>query len=117
MNMPALTNSAIQSARRKRDDIPDIVAGGGAQQCCRSQSLMLCTLRPPKYLLGEEERAVPKTYRIVELARVGEVPFEPIRYYEHEGLLPPPRRSSGNFRLYDDSHRERLTFIRQCRLL
>lgn len=60
---------------------------------------------------------MPQSYRIGELARVGEVPVETIRYYEREGLLPPPRRSGGNFRLYDEVHRERLTFIRQCRLL
>lgn len=58
-----------------------------------------------------------KTYRIGDLAREAEVPVETIRYYEREGLVPPPRRSSGNYRLYDDTHRQRLTFIRQCRLL
>jgi len=30
---------------------------------------------------------------------------------------PPPRRSSGNFRLYEEAHRERLMLIRQCRVL
>jgi Cd(II)/Pb(II)-responsive transcriptional regulator len=60
---------------------------------------------------------MPRTYQIGQLARAGEVPAETIRYYERKGLLPPPRRSGGNFRLYDETHRERLVFIRQCRLL
>ena len=60
---------------------------------------------------------MPRTYQIGQLARAGEVPVETIRYYEREGLLPQPRRSGGNFRLYDETHRERLVFIRQCRLL
>ncbi|MDX2300469.1 MAG: Cd(II)/Pb(II)-responsive transcriptional regulator [Xanthomonadaceae bacterium] len=42
---------------------------------------------------------------------------ETIRYYEREGLLPAPPRSEGNYRLYDEAHAERLTFIRHCRSL
>jgi Cd(II)/Pb(II)-responsive transcriptional regulator len=42
---------------------------------------------------------------------------ETIRYYEHEGLLPAPARSDGNYRLYGASHVERLQFIRHCRSL
>jgi Cd(II)/Pb(II)-responsive transcriptional regulator len=57
------------------------------------------------------------SYQIGELARRAEVPVETIRFYEREGLLPEPRRSSGNFRLYSEAHRERLIFIRQCRAL
>jgi Cd(II)/Pb(II)-responsive transcriptional regulator len=42
---------------------------------------------------------------------------ETIRFYEREGLLPPPARSGGNYRLYGESHLERLGFIRRCRSL
>ena len=42
---------------------------------------------------------------------------ETIRFYEHEGLLPPPARSLGNYRLYGKPHLERLAFIRRCRSL
>jgi Cd(II)/Pb(II)-responsive transcriptional regulator len=42
---------------------------------------------------------------------------ETIRYYEREGLLPPPGRSQGNYRQYDTTHVERLSFIRHCRSL
>jgi DNA-binding transcriptional MerR regulator len=40
-----------------------------------------------------------------------------IRYYEKIGLLPEPRRSAGNTRLYGASHLARLGFIQHCREL
>lgn len=42
---------------------------------------------------------------------------ETIRYYEKEGLLPEPARSSSNYRLYGEQHLERLQFILHCRSL
>ncbi|MGE0114988.1 MAG: MerR family transcriptional regulator [Steroidobacteraceae bacterium] len=38
-----------------------------------------------------------------------------IRKYELEGLLPAATRSKGNQRIYDRSHLNRLSFIRNCR--
>jgi len=58
-----------------------------------------------------------KTYRIGDLARAAAVPVETIRYYERDGLIPSARRTAGNFRVYLESDRERLVFIRQCRAL
>lgn len=55
--------------------------------------------------------------KIGELARVTGTPVETIRYYEREGLLAAPPRTEGNFRIYDESHLERLSFIRHCRSL
>lgn len=55
--------------------------------------------------------------KIGELASRLNVPVETIRYYEKEGLLPSPARTAGNYRLYDNSATERLTFIRNCRTL
>ncbi len=55
--------------------------------------------------------------KIGELAKLTDCPVETIRYYEREGLLPPPARSEGNYRLYTQAHSERLTFIRNCRTL
>ncbi len=43
--------------------------------------------------------------------------IETIRYYEKEGLLPPPIRSQGGHRLYTTDQIERLTFIRRSREL
>ncbi|MNP11117.1 HTH-type transcriptional regulator ZntR [compost metagenome] len=55
--------------------------------------------------------------KIGELAKITGCPVETIRYYEREGLLPEPARSEGNYRQYDASHVERLSFIRHCRSL
>ncbi len=55
--------------------------------------------------------------KIGELARRTECRVVTIRYYEKERLLPKPRRSQGNFRLYGEEHVERLLFIRHCRSL
>ncbi|MBV8380938.1 MAG: Cd(II)/Pb(II)-responsive transcriptional regulator [Paucibacter sp.] len=55
--------------------------------------------------------------KIGELAAATDTSIETIRYYERAGLLPAPKRSEGNFRLYDDANVERLNFIRACRAL
>jgi Cd(II)/Pb(II)-responsive transcriptional regulator len=51
------------------------------------------------------------------LAKRTQCQAETIRYYEREGLLPAPARSQGNYRQYDTTHVERLSFIRHCRSL
>jgi Cd(II)/Pb(II)-responsive transcriptional regulator len=55
--------------------------------------------------------------KIGELAKLTDCQVETVRYYEREGLLPPPARSDGNYRVYTQAHVERLTFIRNCRSL
>lgn len=55
--------------------------------------------------------------RIGELGGATGVDIETIRYYEREGLLPPPARTPNGYRVYGDSHLERLAFIRHCRAL
>lgn len=55
--------------------------------------------------------------KIGELASRTGCQVETIRYYEREELLPEPARSEGNYRLYNDAHVDRLTFIRHCRSL
>ena len=55
--------------------------------------------------------------RIGDLAEATGTPVETIRFYEREGLLPPPQRADNNYRLYLPLHTERLAFIRQCRNL
>ena len=52
---------------------------------------------------------------IGNLGKATGVKVPTIRYYEQVGLLPPPRRSDGNQRLYDQRARERLAFIRHAR--
>ncbi|WP_342620669.1 Cd(II)/Pb(II)-responsive transcriptional regulator [Rhodoferax sp. GW822-FHT02A01] len=53
--------------------------------------------------------------KIGELAQRTNTPVETIRYYEREGLLAEPGRSEGNYRVYEDAHAQRLSFIRHCR--
>ena len=53
--------------------------------------------------------------KIGELAVTTATQIETIRFYEREGLMPAPARSAGNYRLYQDSHVQRLVFIRRCR--
>ena len=55
--------------------------------------------------------------KIGELAKITDCQVETIRYYERENLLPPLARSDGNYRLYTQAHVERLTFVRNCRIL
>lgn len=55
--------------------------------------------------------------KIGALAEATGTPVQTIRYYEREGLLPPPARTANNYRTYLPAHAERLTFIRQCRNL
>ncbi|MGE3924862.1 MAG: Cd(II)/Pb(II)-responsive transcriptional regulator [Lautropia sp.] len=55
--------------------------------------------------------------KIGELAKAAATPVETIRYYERAGLLPPPPRSDGNYRVYGPEQAERLAFIRHCRSL
>ena len=55
--------------------------------------------------------------KIGELAKATSTQIETIRFYEREALLPQAARTSGNYRIYDDVHVERLAFIRHCRSL
>lgn len=58
-----------------------------------------------------------KPMKIGALAEATGTPVETIRYYEREGLLPPPARAENNYRVYLPGHVERLAFVRQCRSL
>ena len=55
--------------------------------------------------------------KIGELAKTAQTQTETIRYYEREGLLPEAARTEANYRIYDESHVQRLAFIRHCRSL
>jgi Cu(I)-responsive transcriptional regulator len=52
---------------------------------------------------------------IGELARATGVKPTTIRWYETEGLLPPPARTEGGHRAYGRAHLDRLGFIRHAR--
>ena len=53
--------------------------------------------------------------RIGELGQATATKVETIRYYEQTGLLPPPARTSSNYRSYGGEHLARLSFIRRAR--
>lgn len=50
-------------------------------------------------------------YKIDDVAKECGLTKRAIRYYEEIGLIPPPERSEGGFRLYTDQHIERLKQI------
>ncbi len=53
--------------------------------------------------------------KIGDLAKLTDTRVETIRFYEKEGLLPAPGRSNGNYRIYEQGHLNRLSFIRRSR--
>jgi DNA-binding transcriptional MerR regulator len=57
------------------------------------------------------------TLTIGQLGRATDTKIETIRYYEKIGLLPEPRRTTGNYRSYAAEHLQRLGFIRRSREL
>lgn len=54
---------------------------------------------------------------IGRLARRTGVSVPTVRFYESEGLLPPPERTEAGYRLYDPIDVRRLRLIRRARLL
>ena len=55
--------------------------------------------------------------KIGELAQRTGISIETIRFYEAQGLLPPPARAANNYRVYSAEHAEQLAFIAKCRSL
>lgn len=53
--------------------------------------------------------------RIGDLARATDTRVETIRWYEKQGLIPAPSRTSGNYRAYGEAALARLSFIRRAR--
>ncbi|WP_315919161.1 helix-turn-helix domain-containing protein [Mesorhizobium sp. SP-1A] len=56
-------------------------------------------------------------FSIGDAARESGVKVPTIRYYEQIGLLPPPSRTEGNRRHYENADLQRLSFIRHAREL
>ena len=55
--------------------------------------------------------------KIGELAKHSGVGIDSIRFYEREGLLPPPQRLASGYRIYDDGDLQRLQFVRRAKAL
>jgi MerR family copper efflux transcriptional regulator len=55
--------------------------------------------------------------KIGDVAAATGLPAKTIRYYESVGLIKPPTRSDGNYRLYDERDVATLRFIQKARAL
>lgn len=55
----------------------------------------------------------PQRYQIGEVAERTGVTQRTLRFYEEKGLLDPPERMDGGFRLYSDEDINRVTYIRR----
>lgn len=53
--------------------------------------------------------------KIGELGRATRTKVETVRFYEKIGLMPPPARTTANYRSYGEAHLQRLAFIRHAR--
>ena len=58
-----------------------------------------------------------RSLRIGELAQATRVHLETIRYYEREGLMLPPRRTTAGHRAYASVDLRRLLFIKRAQTL
>jgi MerR family transcriptional regulator, mercuric resistance operon regulatory protein len=65
-----------------------------------------------RFNLTEDPSVTSQT--IGQLAREAGVPTSTVRYYERRGLLTANSRSSGNYRMYDESACDRLHFIKSA---
>ncbi len=55
--------------------------------------------------------------KIGELAQRTGVPIDTVRYYERQGLLPPPDRQPSGYRSYQADDVTRLRFVRRAKAL
>jgi DNA-binding transcriptional MerR regulator len=61
--------------------------------------------------------ATDRQLRIGDLARITGLSIKTLRYYERRGLLKPPPRTQGGYRLYGSEEVARLRFIQRAKLL
>ena len=58
--------------------------------------------------------AAPDKLTIGKLAQLGGVNLETVRYYEREGLLPKPPRTTAGYRIFSRDAARRLQFIKRA---
>jgi MerR family mercuric resistance operon transcriptional regulator len=56
-------------------------------------------------------------FTIGQLSKLTDVKIETIRFYEKDGIMPNPPRTSSGYRVYSSPHLQRLSFIRRSREL
>jgi len=59
----------------------------------------------------------PQRYQIGEVAERTGVTQRTLRFYEEKGLLDPPERMDGGFRLYSEDDINRVTYVRRLQEL
>ena len=64
-----------------------------------------------------EKQPVAERLTISRLAQLGGVNLETIRYYERQGLLPPPPRTANGYRIFPPEAGRRLRFIKRAQEL
>lgn len=67
--------------------------------------------------MGQAESGTAEVYRIGELAAETDLSRDTLRYYERLGVIAPPRRSQGGFRLYGRDAVEQIRFVKQAQSL
>ena len=55
--------------------------------------------------------------QIGQLAHAASVPIDTVRYYERQGILPPPERQASGYRRYTPADVARLRFVRRAKAL
>ena len=55
--------------------------------------------------------------QIGQLAQHAGVPIDTVRYYERQGILPPPQRQASGYRHYRSDDVARLRFVRRAKAL
>lgn len=66
--------------------------------------------------MGPSARKAPPLTR-GRMAALSGCNAETIRYYERIGLMPDPGRTAAGYRIYEESHLKRISFIRRLRSL
>ena len=67
----------------------------------------------PRYVL--QHRRMP--LRTGQVAKAAGVNIQTLRFYEREGLLPPPKRTASGYRQYGDDAVRIVTFIKRAQEL
>jgi len=62
-------------------------------------------------------RSTPQTLKIGEVAKLGDVGIETLRFYERQGLIDRPARTESGYRLYDRTVLEQIEFIKRAQTL
>ena len=77
--------------------------------------LSLTLDRTPGFILPVE--MLEKRYRIGELATLTSLIPDALRFYERQGVLDEPARTSGRFRIYSPLVVDRIRFIKKAQVL